>query len=128
MKGVGWVSYTFYIHSKFAFDRHKKQVEQSTKPIWVHGHSLGGGVSQILAVMIKRAFPEKSVTSSANGSVPVIGKWSNTLGVKFLMRVHHRDIVPILGWWSLPKPIEYIGEKKRWFGDYAIKYHMAYWW
>ncbi len=127
----GWVSFGAYMQAKVLFDRHKEPLLKYDYII-ISGHSLGGGVGQILALLLIEAGFKGNFSFELKGSIKVLGRKARKLldkrTLSITYNVNHRDIVPVLGWWLAPKnKTPKGGAKKKHPFDYSLKSHMNYW-
>lgn len=127
----GLVSAPFMAHAKVIYDRHKEELFK-LKEIHIHGHSLGGGLVPMVAMLLIWDDYPGDIHISGKGSVKTISKKvAKTLSLyikSVKWEVRYRDPVPMLGWWSEPiHNTPRTGDKKKWFLDYDVKEHMMYW-
>ena len=126
----GVVSLGGYIQAKTIYNEIKDKIN-TTMPLYITGHSLGGGVAQILALMVVGGMSHDTICITCQGSIKVLGLRARRLlkeNTNIVYNVRYRDIVPTLGWWLEPiHTTKRTGNKKSWLLDYSLAEHMAYW-
>lgn len=126
----GWVSWSVYQQAEELFKREGEKLMKMPR-ITLKGHSLGGSVSILLAIVMLEQGYKKPIRVYAYGSPKVLGSETRIKLAKLLKattwRVRHRDIVCFLGWWKEPiHTTKREGCKRRDILDWDITEHSMY--
>jgi len=124
----GYISYGVYLQAIEVYEKHKGELF-NFKTIHLSGHSLGGGIALQVAIFLRLDNYTGVINVNTVGAVKCISKrtakWiSSRANIEW--RVRHRDIVPHLGWWSMPFRTILEGEPRKHFMDYDLNEHLMY--
>ncbi len=126
----GYVSWSVYQQAEAIYEQTGAKL-MSLPNIKLKGHSLGGAVSLLLALIMLDNGYEGNITVKAWGSPKVLSTEARVhlsyLVNKTTWRVRHRDIVPFLGWWKEPKhKTAREGLERRNIFDWSFEEHEMY--